>query len=222
MLKMREHLNTLRHEAETSLRALYALRQFSILLTDQKSVNELNKNVHFWKIFESALESKLFIGIRRLFDSSGDTFTFQSFIKYCIDHIDQFSSVSLRKRKTEGCANAHEWIDAFMEDVHEPTEEEFKKLASLVRHNSKKMKNLYTVIASKVHAHAIYTDAEEIFKLSQRANFDEIENALTSIWHVYQQVWQMYENGLAPDLNIGKYTYIEEVVDSVNRQLFIK
>lgn len=219
---MRDHLNTLRNEAESSLRALYALRQFRTLLTDQKSVNELNKNVHFWKIFESALATKLFIGLRRLYDSSGNTFTVQSFIKDSIDHVDQFSSAAFRKRKMEGSANAHEWIDGFMKDVHEPTAEDFRSLARLVKDNSKRMKGLYTDIASKVYAHAIHTDAEEIFKLSQGANFDEIESALMSIWHVYQQVWQMYENGGVPDLNIGKYPYIDEVVDSVNRQVFGK
>ncbi len=60
MTDMRDHLNKLRNEAEASLRTLYALRQFRALLADQKSVNELNKNVHFWKIFEficSALTS---------------------------------------------------------------------------------------------------------------------------------------------------------------------
>ncbi|ANE57395.1 hypothetical protein [Methylomonas sp. DH-1] len=218
---MRDHLNTLRNEAESSLRALYALRQFRTLLTDHKSVNALNKNIHFWKIFESALTTKLFIGLRRLYDSSGDTFTVQSFIKDCIDHLDQFSSAALRKRKIEGSANAHEWIDGFMEDVHEPTAEDFKSLARLVKSSSKRMKGLYTDIASKVYAHAIHTDAHEIFKLSQGANFDEIESALTSIWHVYQQVWQMYENGRAPEMNTGKYPYIEEVVDSINRQVLV-
>jgi hypothetical protein len=84
------------------------------------------------------------------------------------------------------------------------------------------MKGLYTDIASKVYAHAIHTDAEEIFKLSQGANFEEIESALTSVWHVYQQVWQMYENGRVPDLNIGSYPYINEVIEAVNERVFRK
>ncbi|MDS4028456.1 MAG: hypothetical protein RKO66_00035 [Candidatus Contendobacter sp.] len=214
---MRDRLKTLRNETESSLRVLYALRQFRMLLTEQKSVDELNKNIHFWKIFESALTTKLFIGLRRLYDSSGDTFTVQSFIKDCIDHVDQFSSVALRKRRMEESENAQEWIDGFMKNVHEPTVEDFKNLARLVKDKSKRMKGLYADIASKVYAHAIHTDTDEIFKLSQGANFDEIESALTSIWHVYQQVWQMYENGRAPEMSIGKYPYIEEVVDSINR-----
>lgn len=217
---MRDNLNTLRNEAESSLRALYALRHFRTLLCDQESMNELNKNVHFWQIFESALVTKLFISLRRLYDSSGDTFSVQSFIKDCISHVDQFSLAKLRERKMEGNPTAHEWIDGFMKDVHEPTEEDFRGLARLVRANSKRMKGVYTDIASKVYAHAIHTDTRYIFKLSQEANFDEIESALTSVWHVYQQVWQMYENGLAPDLNMGKYPYIDEVVDSIKRQVW--
>ena len=31
--------------------------------------------------------------------------------------------------------------------------------------------------------------------LSEKLNFEEIEQALTSIWHAYEQVWQMFENG---------------------------
>jgi myosin heavy subunit len=219
---MRDRLETLRKEAESSLRALYALRQFRTLLTDQKSVNELNKNVYFWQLFESALKIKLFIGVRRLYDSTGNAFTLQSFIKGCIDHIDQFSPSALRKRKMESSANAHEWVDCYMKDVHEATAEDFKNLARLVKDNSKRMKGVYTDIASKVYAHAIHTDARELFKLSQGTDFNELESALTSIWHVYQQVWQMYENGREPDLNVGKYPYINEVVESVNRQIITK
>jgi myosin heavy subunit len=137
MPNMRDHLNTLRNEAESCLRAFYAFRQFRTLLADQKSVNELNKNVHFWKIFESALSTKLFIGLRRLYDSNGDTFTMQSFIKDCVGHVDLFSSAELRKRKMAGSSNAHEWIEGFMKDVHEPTAEDFWSLARLVKDNSK-------------------------------------------------------------------------------------
>lgn len=216
---MRDLLARLRSESEAALRALYAARHFRKLLADQTAIDAINTNVHFWKLFEASLMTRLFIGIRRLYDSSGDAFTVQAFIKICLNEIGQFSSQALRQRKIAASPNADEWIDAYMATVHQCTEANFQDLARIVRDNSKKMKGPYTDFASKVYAHAIHTDGNEIFEMSKGLNYEEIEAALLSVWHLYQQVWQMFENGRAPELTVAAYPYADEVIESVNRQV---
>ena len=216
---MREQIDNIRKETETTLRVLYALRQFRLFLTKQEDVEKLNENVHFWLIYESSLRTNLFLGIRRLYEGKSDSFNFQKFIFYCIENVDKFSKESLRARKMADSSNADEWIDNYMQDVYEPTENDFKKLARGVRNNSKKMKGIYTEAASKIYAHAIHMDHASIASITDQLSFDEMESALLSIWHTYEQIWQMYENGREPQFDIGSYPYEQEVIDSVAKQL---
>lgn len=216
---MRAYLKNLRDEAETTLRVMYALRQFRLLLSEKDSVDKVNENPHFWIIYETSARTNMFIGIRRLFESKYDTFNFQKFVQNCMQNIGDFSSEPLRSRKLAGSDNAEEWIDEYMETVHEPSEEEFTSLFKLVRPHNKSMKGIYTDAASKIYAHAVHVDEVRMKEFEEKLNFEEIEEALTAIWHVHQQVWQMYENGRKPVIEIQDYPYIKEVTDSVEQQL---
>ena len=216
---MSELLNNLRKETETTLRVFYALRQFRSFLTTEEGVEKINKNADFWIIYETSLRTNMFLGIRRLYEAKADTFNFQKFIESCIENISTFSKVSLRSRKLEGSRNADEWIDDYMKDVYEPSEMDFRSLAKLVRVNSKNMKGVYTDAATRIYAHAIHRDHASMSKLGEKLNFQEIEQALTSIWHAYEQVWQMFENGKRPSFEMKKYAYAQEVIDSVIKQV---
>lgn len=216
---MRDSIDSLRKEAETTLRVLYALEQFRRSLSCEDCVEKINKNAYFWLIYESSVRTNLFLGIRRLYENKADTFNFQKFVELCIENVESFSKQSLRSRRLSGSSNASEWIDGYMEDVYEPTKEDFNSLAKVVRQNSGKMKGVYSDVASKVFAHAVHTDHASIFAKMQDLNFDEIETALNSIWHAYDQIWQMYENGRSPVLEIKAYPYKKEIIDSVIQQL---
>jgi hypothetical protein len=216
---MRTILNTLRSEAESTIRTMYALQQFKALLANQEHVNRINENVHFWLIFESSLVTKLFIGIRRLFESKPDTFNFQRALNMIKNKIDEFRPAALEQRKLESQSGRPAWLDAYMAAVHTPTEADFDALGKLVRPSSKRMKRVYNDAASKIFAHAVHTDTTVISNLLADTNFDEIETALIAIWHFYEQVWQLYENGREPSLQISPYPYKEEVQQSVIRQL---
>lgn len=219
MLNMRDNIGSLRKEAETALRLLYALEQFKQSLSCEECVEKINKNVNFWLIYERSVQTSLFLGIRRLYENKAHTFNFQKIVDLCITNIELFSKQSLRSRKVSGSANASEWIDGYMEDVYEPTKDDFNSLAKVVRQNSKKMKGIYSDVANTVYAHAVHTDHLAISAKMQDLKLDEIEIALNSVWHVYDQIWQMYENGASPDLEIKAYPYKKEIIDSIIQQL---
>lgn len=216
---MRDHLITLRKETETTIRVMYALQKFNLSLENTEYVNSVNKNVHFWIIFESSLIMKLFIGIRRLFEGKNDTFNFHKFIKYCKENIEDFSIEALEKRKLKESKTRPYWIDDYLIAAHVATDDDFHKLSKLVKENSKKMKVIYTDAASKIFAHAVHTDSEIVKEILDKLNFEEIETSLKSLWHVYEQVWQMYENGRQPSFIVSSYPHKEEVYDSVFKQL---
>lgn len=219
MPQMRDLIDNLRKETETTLRVFYALRQFQLFLTTSEGVEKINKNPDFWRIYETSLRTNMFVGIRRLYEAKPGTFNFQRFIDSCIENISLFSKDALRERKIRDSRNAHEWLDDYMKDVYEPNESDFKSLARLVRGNSKNMKGPYIDAATKIYAHAIHMDHASMQKLIEKLNFEEIEQALTSIWHAYEQVWQMFENGARPHFEIRPYPYAQEVLDSVINQV---
>jgi len=112
---MRDRIDSLRKEAETTLRVLYALMQFRHSITCKECVDKINENAHFWLIYESSTRTNLFIGIRRLFENKKNTFNFQKLIESCIQNVQSFSKEALRERKLESSAKAHEWIDGYNE-----------------------------------------------------------------------------------------------------------
>ncbi len=216
---MRDVIRNLRNETETTLRVFYALRQFRYFVSKAEAVEKINQNANFWLLFETSLRTNLFLGIRRLYEAKRDTFNFQTFINSCLENIDEFAPSALRERKCAGRANAHEWIEKYMQDVYEPSAQDFRALARLVRENSRKMKGPYIDAATKIYAHAIHLDRASMAEISDQLNFEEIEQALLSIWHVYEQIWQLYENGCRPNLEVTSYPYVQEVVDSVSEQV---
>lgn len=215
---MNEKLENFRSEAEQALRNYYALRAFRSLLKSKKSVRELNKNPEFWVIFESAILTKLFICIRRLFDSGRSSFNAQKFIEYAEQNIELFSLEKLRERKIAKNSDAAEWIDDYMIGKYEAKVEDIRNLSRLIRENSKKMKGIYTDVASKVYAHAVLIDHKDISELHSTLRFDEIEKSLLSVWHCYSQIWMMYENGRKPQLNVATYEHKDEVENAIKKQ----
>ena len=214
-----EYANYIRREVETTLRVFYSLRQFRWSLTQPERVREINKNVHFWTILESSLRTNMFVGIRRLFESGCDTRDFQSFITFCLANIDDFSASAIRERKLKSSRNAKEWIDDYMQRVHVATREDILAVSRSVRNNSKKMRTTYFEAATKIYVHAIHTDPAEMFELSKDFDFGEIEKALNSVWHAYQQIWQLYLNGRKPKSDIETYPYADEVANSIDIQI---
>lgn len=53
---MKEYLKLCREEVETALRVFYAYETIQKLMSEQRYVDLVNKNVYFWKIHLSALQ----------------------------------------------------------------------------------------------------------------------------------------------------------------------
>lgn len=216
---MKTILNTLRSEAESTIRALHALEQFTALRASPQAVKAMNKNVHFWLLFQSSLLTKVFIGIRRLFENDRDTFNFQTALNTMKSRLDEFLPAAIEQRKLEGKPEPPEWLDEYMAQVHTASEADFDALSRLVRPHRKLMQGIYTSAASEIFAHAVHTDTSAINNALANTNFSEIEAALNAIWHFYEQVWQMYENGRKPSLQVSTYPYKKEVQQCVIKEI---
>ncbi len=114
---MRKKLEFLRTEVESTIKALNSLEYFNTLLNDQNVVDIVNKNYEFWRIYEKALITQVFVGIRRLFESKKDTFNFQNFMLFCKSNISDFSYSSLESRKLALHQERPDWLSEYMKDV---------------------------------------------------------------------------------------------------------
>ena len=216
---MEKHLNHLRSEVIVALRATYALQQFLQCLSIKEDVKKLNENSEFWMLFESSTRLQVFLSLRRIFENMRGTHNFQVFVNHCVEQVHLFSKTELRKRKFVGWEPDDSVLDDYLNNAYEATKDDFHKLSSLVRDNSKGIKSKYLNISSKVIAHAVLIDYEEIKSLYKGTTITEIESALNAVWHCYGQVWQMYHNGHAPIFEIGKYPYGHEIKDALLKQV---
>lgn len=216
---MRSEIDKFRITIESSLRFLYSLIAFHEALSKEEYVGEINRNAHFWRLFEASMLSSVFISIRRLYENESDSFNFQGFIRNCINNLQDFSLENIKERKIRSGALTVEEAEKYIVGKYESSEEDFKEMARHVKERSKNMKGAYTNVATKVYAHAIHFSHSEALKPNQSLNLYEIENALLSVWHVYEQAWQLYENGRKPEYSESTYQYKSEVFESVIAQL---
>lgn len=216
---IKKNLKIMREEVETALRVFYAYETISKLLTEEQYVHLVNQNGHFWRIFISSAQTKLFMALGRLYDDSGDAFSFHKFIKLCLENIHEFSKEYLEVRKTEGQETRPSYLDKYLNDAYYATETDIRDLAFLAKPYNKRLKGFYQEIRNKVFGHAIHTDKDVVSALFRDANFAEIEAVLTTFWFIYNQIWLLYENGHQPSFTIEPYQYKDEVIVSVSKAL---
>jgi hypothetical protein len=205
------HIENLRHEVETAIRTFYAFDKVMQLMSEQYYVDLFNKNLYFWKITISALQTKMFIALGRLYDDSNDAFSFHSFMKICRENISEFNRDNFEKRRQKEFTERPDWLDDYLKDAYFADIDDIHELSKLAQPHNKRMKGLYKEIRSKVFAHAIHTDESVISNLFMGTKYEEIENALKALWSIYNQIWQMYHNAREPMFKIEDYPYKDEV-----------
>jgi len=169
-------------------------------------------------MYQHLLTMNLYICLRRLYENKSGTFNFQKFIENCKSNIDEFSGESLRERKIKD-GLSEDKADKYIENAYQPTVADFNKLSRDVRlAKMKEMKSAASRIASRVFAHAV-DDEKTMKSLTNFVKFDDVEEALLSIWNCHRQVRQMYDNGRKPDFRADEYPYKKEIYDSVSKQV---
>lgn len=130
---IRKNLIILRTETETALRTFYAYEQVSKLLTEERYVRLINQNGHFWRIFISSVQTKLFMSLGRLYDNSGDAFSLNKFIKACLENIHEFDRDHLESRKLDGQQSRPRWLNKYLNEAHYASAQDIQRLAKLAK-----------------------------------------------------------------------------------------
>jgi hypothetical protein len=120
--------------------------------------NLLNQDAGFWNLAIGSIQANSLMALGRIFDTHKHSHNVKRLLKRAELNIVIFSKAALRKRKSNQSANAHEWIDDFMRDVHDPTASDFKRLQSFVDARRKVYGSCYKQLRDKVYAHRERTD----------------------------------------------------------------
>lgn len=215
-----QHIGT---EIEEPLRFFYSQQAYGDCLRASKGIEQVNKNVHFWKVFSVSVQRSLFISLGRLFDGVEGARSFPKFQGYCMQNVSEFQKTAIESRRIiSNGGRKPDYLDSFLEGCCEVTNDKLGKMFSPVSSVNENARNIYQRIRSKTFAHAIWTKEEEYSELFGLANNNEIERILLTLWAVHQNLWQLYYNGRYPEKEylILNYKYKEELYDAIKKAFY--
>jgi len=181
----------------------------NIAAGDKKVHHALNRNPLSWNIILISLQSTFFITIGRLFDTDKRSFSVHTFLRECIENINQFSKDALRKRRMKGSkADKPSWLDEFIEKSYQPNKEDFLKLKDEVSKRQKQYESIYKPIRHKIFAHKDLKNIKYVDILFGKAKIGEIQDILYFLYQMKMIIRELLENGSL--WNIGYFTFNEE------------
>jgi len=186
---------------------------------DEQLLKALNDTPLSWIMIRHSMMLSLIMALGRIFDTDGDSVSIDDLIKSCISEINLFSKQSLRQRKLQS-HNANEWIDSYMENVYEPTEQDFQMLKPQI----KKFRDLYTdyykPIRHKLFAHRdkeFHAKSDELWSATKNANMEDILNFLEDL---NLTIREAYLHGQKPELKgrtIDEEWFAKDIHSLLNR-----
>lgn len=169
---------------------------------DSKLFQAVQDNAQFWMDYKDCTIVFTVIVLGRIFDKD-KKYQKSHHIERLIESANNsgfFTNEKLRERKIKGSDNSHEWIDNYMKNTHELSQDDFKNIydyAKKTRENWESVKDL----RNKIYAHQDVIDdlkKNAIFEKSQYLVFEEIIQRLLTLENVFLEA---FSNGRAPDFD---------------------
>ena len=178
-------------------------------VSDRSVYRGINENALSWNIITHSLQTTFFIVLGRLFDTDGEAFSAHTFLRKCIDNIDQFNQQGLRTRKLAASEGASPpWLDQYIREAYVPTVADFQRLrGELSRHQAKYI-DIYRPIRNQIYAHRDIDTLADVDSLFGRTRRADIEMLLGFLYQLKEVVWQLMHNGRL--CGLGDFTLAEE------------
>jgi len=221
---MQRLFNIYSNEVETVCQTFFLWKGINNISSNNKDIfNGLNESPLSWNTITFSLQNYYFILLGRLFDTDGDSFSAHTFLRNCIENIDQFSKENLRKRKIESSSGDLSWLGSYLEKAYEPTEDDFQRLRGEITKHKKIYEEIYRPIRNKVIAHKDQKTIGIQGELYEKTNIGEIEEILNILFQVKEVVFQLLYNGKLYNIGDFKFKEEERVVTDAEKMLdFVK
>jgi len=173
----------------------------------------LNKNALFWNTQARSLQTALFIGLARIFDSDPNAHSIHRAVSLTLAHPEFFSKDSLYKRRMQLANNVKpEWLDGFVQQTWSPKDaSELRYLKKALKPHAKIYDEIYHPIRNKFYGHRA-REISETIRLFEKTNRIELKNILDFLRDLIFQIRNLYSNGCQPVLGQNTFDKSKEAI----------
>lgn len=200
-------LELFRTEAESAIQFFYAWDAVHAVAAKDKAVFRLlNQAPLFWNTNLGALQTSTLVALGRVFDPDPKNHSVTRLLALAHANLDIFSKHSLAGRKRMGSANADDWLPEYLENVYEPSNEDFRRLKRHLSDRRKIYEANYRPLRHKVFAHRGVATRVEVGELFAKTNIREMQKLLVFLGRFHEVLWQLYHNGRKPTLSPARFS----------------
>lgn len=201
----------IRDEVNTAIESFYTYLEIHRFAADDERVFlSLNDAPMFWNIQLYSLQTAFFIALGRIFDDGPDAHSIHKLLTATVEHPEFFSKNSLGLRKTSG-KEKPKWLDSYLADAFEPTVTDLRTLKKALAPQRKKFDSVYGDIRDYVFAHRIIKKKERVSELFGNTLIKDLEQMLYCLHDLLEVLWQLFHNGIRPQMGVRTYEYKERI-----------
>jgi AbiU2 len=198
-------LEIFRGECEGASQHVYAYLAIHDVAKRRKTVfRALDRHALFWNTVAGALQGSAIIALGRVFDQS-TPHNVDVLLRLAQRSPGMFTRVSLATRKSNGAAAPPPWLPAFIDQVQEPTIQDFRKLRAHVNRFRQVYEHRFRPLRHSVFAHTLIHGPSEVAPVAAKANINELKRLISSLLSLHEALWQLFYNGRAPVLRPIRY-----------------
>lgn len=211
-------LKYFRSDIDNAARAFFLWKGINHYAIKDKGIYEgISNQALIWNTITYGLQTTFFIVLGRLFDTDGTSFSVHTFLRNCVENIEQFSKDSLRKRKINLSHGVeHEWLDGYIKTAYVPVEADFVLLKSELKKHQKQFEKIYRPIRNMIVAHRDIKTLEPTTELFGNTKSDDIQNFLFFLHQIYEIVWELLNNGRLTKIDDHKFDEEDYIIHDLN------
>jgi hypothetical protein len=174
----------------------------------------MNKHPTFWNIQLHALQATFFITLSRIFDSGKDVHSIHKLLAATVAHPEFFSKDALAIRKWDE-GDEPEWLANYLSNAFEPTTSDLRALKKALSPIRSKYALAYHDIRNYVFAHKVLKEQQQITTLFGNTKIGDVDEILYSLHDLTEAIWQLFHNGIKPELGVCSYDYRNRIKNTV-------
>jgi hypothetical protein len=197
--ELRERLDALGADARACARhAFTGLSINYVASTRPELIAKLDANAGFWNPVIDALQNSSIVAMGRIFDRRRDVRSAEKLLTHATTSIGLFGRQSLELRKARNMSPA--LARDFAAAAFHPTPQDFAGLKTEVDNHRALYDLRIAPIRNNVSAHSGRITTQQMYQLFGSVPVVDFERLVVFPLRLHSALWQLFENGLRPEL----------------------